>query len=396
MSHHEHSDSYVFPQDSKISQGLFSISAATLIASLVGYFLIGENKAQFYFSWLTAFAYVASIGLGALAFVVIQHITRSKWSVVIRRIPETIGANMWIMILLFIPVILGLHDMYHWTHLDVVEADPILKAKSGYLNVPFFIGRNVFYLILWAFIGYRLYKKSTEMDESADWGIQTTLRRFSGPMIPVLGFSLAFASFDWLMSLDPHWFSTMFGVYFFAMSFQVLFPVMILITLYLRSKGLLTHTIGIPHIESLGKLFFGFTVFYAYIAFCQFMLIYYASIPEETLWFEHRVDGGYIYLAYTLLLGRFLVPFVLLLRKNNKSNFTILKGVSIWILLVHAVELYWIIMPTLHHHVELHLLDFTTLIGLATLFLGLFFQRFKTNSMIPKNDPHLAESLNQH
>lgn len=395
MSHNEHTDSYVFPQDSKISQGLFSISAATIIASIVGYFVI-EDKAQFYFSWLTAFAYVASIGLGALAFNVIQHITRSKWSVAMRRIPEAIGANIWILILLFIPIILGIHDLYHWSHADAVATDKLLSAKASYLNVPFFIGRNIFYFLLWGFIGYRLYKKSTDMDETKDWGIQTSLRRFSGPMIPVLGFSLTFASFDWLMSLDPHWFSTMFGVYYFSMSFQVIFPVLILITLYLKGKGLLTNTIGNSHIETMGKLFFGFTVFYAYIAFCQFLLIYYANIPEETLWFEHRVEGGYEVLAYALLLGRFVIPFFLLLRKDSKTNYTILKAVSIWVLFIHAVELYWIIMPTLHHHVEIHLLDFTTLIGLTTLFLGMFFQKFKSKSMAAFNDPDFAESVNQH
>lgn len=395
MSHNEHTDSFVFPQDSKISQGLFSISAAAIIASIVGYFVI-EDKAQFYFSWLTAFAYVASIGLGALAFTVIQHITRSKWSVAVRRIPEAIGANIWILILLFIPVYLGMHDLFHWAHTDAVAADTILSAKSSYLNVPFFIGRNIFYFLLWGFIGYRLYTKSTEMDETGDWGIQTTLRRFSGPMIPVLGFSLTFAAFDWLMSLDPHWFSTMFGVYYFSMSFQVIFPVLILITLYLRSKGLLTNTIGYSHIETMGKMFFGFTVFYAYIAFCQFLLIYYANIPEETLWFEHRVENGYEVLAYALLLGRFLIPFLFLLRKDSKTNFTILKVVSIWVLFIHAVELYWIIMPALHHYVEIHFLDFTTLIGLATLFLGMFFHKFKSKSMVPFNDPNFAESVNQH
>jgi hypothetical protein len=395
MKHDHLHDSLEFPKETKLVQGLYSIAIASILASFIGYFVI-EEKAQFFFSWLTAFAYVASIGLGALAFIVLQHVTRSKWSVVIRRIPEAIAANLWILAILFIPILLGLGSLYHWTHHEAVEADKLLQAKEAYLNVPFFIVRNVIYFLLWGFVGYRLYKKSVEMDTTADWGIQTSLRRLSGPMIPILGFSIAFASFDWLMSLDPHWFSTMFGVYFFAMSFQVLFPVMILITFYLHSKGLLLNTIGSSQIESMGKLFFGFTVFYAYIAFCQFMLIYYANIPEETLWFEHRVDGGYIYLFITLLLGRFLVPFALLLRKNNKTNKGILKFVSIWILGIHAIELYWIIMPTHNHHLHFSILDVTSLIGLATLFLALFFQRFKSSSMIPKNDPFLADSLNQH
>ncbi len=396
MKHTESHDTYEFPKDTKLVQGLFTISIAAILASLVGYFVI-EEKAQFFFSWMTAFAYVASIGLGALAFVVLQHITRAKWSVVIRRIPEAIGANIWILLILFIPVLFGMHDLFHWTHEEVVATDRILQDKAPYLNIPFFIGRNIFYFLIWGFIGYYLYKKSKEMDETGNWGIQTQLRRFSGPAIPILGFSLAFASFDWLMSLDPHWFSTMFGVYYFSMSFQVIFPVMILVTLYLRGKGLLVNTINMAAIESMGKLFFGFTVFYAYIAFSQFMLIYYANIPEETLWFEHRLEGNYIYLAYTILIGRFLVPFVLLLKKSNKSKLGLLKFTSIWILVIHAIELYWIVMPTLHHHgAHLHLLDFTTLIGLTTLMLALFFMKFTKGSMVPKNDPFIAESIHQH
>ncbi|TNE74609.1 hypothetical protein EP331_01195 [bacterium] len=396
MKHTETHDSYEFPSGSKVVQGLFTISAAAILISIAGYFVI-EDKAQFYFSWLTAFSYVASISLGALAFVVIQHITRAKWSVVVRRIPEVIGSNIWVLAILFIPVILGMHSLYHWTHHEAVEADKLLQDKAPYLNVPFFVIRNVVYFLIWGFIGYFLYSKSKKQDETADHGIQTQLRRFSGPAIPILGFSLAFASFDWLMSLDPHWFSTMFGVYFFSISFQAIFPVMILITLYLRGKGLLTHTINMPHIESLGKLFFGFTVFYAYIAFSQFMLIYYANIPEEVLWFQHRVEGGYKFIAYALLLGRFVLPFVLLLKKSNKSNFGILKFTSVWILFIHAVELYWIIMPTHSAHgVHLSVLDFTALIGTITLMLALFFQKFSKGSMVPKNDPFLSESIHQH
>lgn len=395
MKHDTQSEIIEFPKESKIVQGLYTISAASLLASLIGYFVL-EDKAQFFYSWLMAFAYVASIGLGALAFVVIQHVTRSKWSVAIRRVPEIIVSNLWVLAILFIPVALGIGSLYHWSHHEAVEADHLLQSKAAYLNVPFFIGRNIFYFLLWGFIGFRLYKKSVEMDKTADWGIQTGLRRLSGPMIPILGFSIAFASFDWLMSLDPHWFSTMFGVYYFAMSFQVLFPVMLLITFYFQSNGILTHSINTSHIESMGKLFFGFTVFYAYIAFSQFMLIYYANIPEETLWFEHRIDGGYIYLFYTLLLGRFLVPFALLLRKNNKSNIGLLKFVSIWVLVIHAIELFWIIMPTHHHHIHVSFTDFTALIGLVTLFLALFFQKAKKASLLPINDPFLNESIHQH
>jgi hypothetical protein len=396
MKEHSLKDILTYPSDSKLTVGLFSISVVSLIASVIGYFII-EDKAQFYFSYLTSFAYVASIALAALFFVMLQHVTRSKWSAVLRRLPESVASNLWILLFLFIPVVLGMHDLFHWTHEDAVAADKLLQDKAPYLNIPFFIGRNIVYILVWAFLGHRLLKLSRKMDESGDWGIQTLMRKISAPGILFFGFSVAFASFDWLMSLDPHWFSTMFGVYYFAMSFQVFFPVMILLIFHLHKKGLLTQTIKKTHLQDLGKLFFGFTVFYAYIAFSQFLLIYYANIPEEVLWFSHRMEGSWIYISFTLLIGRFVLPFILLLGMKAKSNFTLLKIVSVLILIIHFIELYWIVMPTFSHHgFHFHILDFTTLIGLGTLFLGALFVTLKKGNLVPVNDPYLSDSLHKH
>lgn len=393
MSKLKITDTLTFPSDLNLTKTLFGVGVAGLLASGVGYFLEHD---QFFFSYLVNFTFFSSIALGSLFFVMLQHLTRSEWSTVLRRIPEAISSNLWIWGLFIIPIFLGMHSLYHWTHADAVATDPVLQGKEPYLNTPFFIIRQVIYFGLWSFLGYQMYQKSVEMDKTGDWGLQTLLRRTSGPGLFFFAITLAFASFDWLMALDPHWYSTIFGVYYFAMSFQGLFAALILIVLFLWKKGLLTATIQKGHIYDLGVQMFGFTIFYAYIAFSQFLLIYYANIPEETVWYLERFDGGYEYLAYFYLFGRFVIPFVVLLPKWTKSNVKIVASVSALILVSHLVELYWIVMPVLHHGFQFDWITVTSFLGLGGIFMGLFFYRFKQNKMIPVNDPTLADSMNKH
>jgi hypothetical protein len=298
--------------------------------------------------------------------------------------------------LFFIPILFGMSNLYQWTNTGYVMDDPILLGKVPYLNEPFFVIRQFIYFGIWGFLGYKLHKVSTDMDRTNDWGLTTLLRKVSAPGILIFALTVAFASFDWLMSLDAHWFSTMFGVYFFAMSIQALFPALILITFWLHKNGILKNTITKSHIYDLGAWFFGFTVFYAYIAFSQFLLIYYANIPEETLWFYHRLEGSWSIITYGLIVCRFVIPFVLLLNRDKKHNKTLLIVASVLIISMHLIELHWIVMPVLHHSgIALSWLDITTFIGLGGIFLGLFFRKLRNYNIVPVNDPTLADSLDK-
>lgn len=386
-------DSLQFPADSKIPRALFGIGVAGLIASGVGYFFDAD---QFFFSYLVSFTFFTGIGLAALLMVMLHHITRSDWGVVVRRISETFSANLAVWGIFIIPVLLGIHNLYHWSHEDAVMADKILKGKAAYLNTPFFIGRQVLYFAIWGFLGYKLHKASVDMDKTADWGITTYMRKLSAPGILLFALTVAFAGFDWLMSLDPHWFSTMFGVYFFAISFQSFWPVMILLVFFLQGQGLLKNTIGKAHVYDLGAWFFAFTVFYAYIAFSQFLLIYYANLPEETLWYYHRLEGSWKYIAYSLLVFRFAVPFLVLMNREAKHNRKVLGAVSVLVLVIHFAEIYWIAMPVLFKHgIHFSWMDITSFLGLGGIFFGLFFNRFKKHKMVPVNDPKLDECLSK-
>lgn len=387
-------DSLQFPSDLNVTKSMTALGVVGLVASAVGYFI---NHEQFFFSYLTSFTFYASIALAALFFVMLQHVTRSTWSVLVRRIPETISSNIWWWGLFLIPILFGMHSLYHWSHESAVASDPVLQGKEPWLNTPFFVIRQIIYIGIWGFLGYRLHKNSVKMDETGDWGLQTLLRRTSGPGIFIYAITVPFAAFDWLMSLDPHWYSTIFGVYFFAMSFQAFFAVMILMVLYFIRNGILSDSLNDSHIYDLGVLLFGFTIFYAYIAFSQYLLIYYANIPEETVWYYHRLHGGWEFIAWAFLLGRFAIPFLVLLPKKAKSNKTVVMAISILVVVVHFFELFWIVMPVLSES-SFHFswMDIAAFLGLGGCFFALFFHRFKKHSIIPENDPKLAECLNKH
>ncbi len=394
MSQVDIKDRLTLPDQVNPTRGLIATGVVGLIASAIGYFL---NHDQFFFSYLTSWVFYMSIALAALFFVMLQHVTRSSWSVVVRRIPETLSYNILPWAIFLIPVLFGMHTLYHWTHHSAVAHDPVLQGKTPWLNSTFFVVRQFIYFGIWGFLSYRLHKNSVKMDETGDWGLQTLLRRTSGPGIFIYAITVGFASIDWLMTLDPHWYSTIFAVYFFSMSIQAFFAVMILMVFYLQSKGVLQQTINRSHIYDLGILLFGFSIFYAYIAFCQYLLIYYANLPEETVWFHHRLEHGYQGIALALLIGRFLIPFLVLLPKKMKSIKNVVIPISILILAVHFFELSWLVMPLLKEHgYSINWMDVTTFLGLGGIFFGLFFNKFRKHKIIPENDPLLEQSVNKH
>lgn len=389
-------DNVQLPESANPSRVIIAVGVVGVLASLVG---VVVNYEQFLHSYLTSFSFFISLSLASLFLVMIHHITRSSWGTTLRRIPETFSSYLWVFALLFIPILLGMSTLYEWVgdleSRNVFYQD-LAEYKSPYLNTPFFILRNVIYFGIWGYLGYALYKNSIKMDETGDWGIDTLFRKISAPGIFFFGFTLAFASFDWIMSLRFDWFSTMFGVYYFAMSFQAIMAVLIVMILWLRGKGLLLNTITRAHINDLGLWMFAFTVFYAYITFSQFFLIYYANIPEATLFYFVRMEGNWQYVFYATIFGRFVIPFIVLLNKSAKANYKVLTTISAIIIVSHVVEIFWLIMPSLHDSLTFHWLDVATFLALAGIFMGLFFFYFKKNSMVPKNDPKLIESLNKH
>ena len=260
-----------------------------LVSGLVGIvflavsFALGSGQpTQFYFSWLVAFLFFLSLALGALFFVLTHYVTRASWSVVPRRMAENIMGTLPLFALLFIPIIFGMHDLFHWTHADAVEHDVLLQRKAPYLNVPFFLIRAAVCFVCWTALALWFRSRSVQQDSSENaQNVRTTLRmiQVSAPALFVFAFTVTAASVDWIMSLDPHWYSTMFGVYYFAGSLVGIFAFMCLLAVAMRRAGLLGGALTLEHLHDLGKLLFAFTVFWAYIAFSQYFLIWYANIP---------------------------------------------------------------------------------------------------------------------
>ena len=352
------------------------------------------NPKQLYFSWLVSFLFFLSLALGGLFFVLIQYAAQGGWGVVLRRIGETTFATIPVMAVLFIPVILGLHDIYSWSVPGAAEQDALLRWKAPYLNVPFFLIRAAIFFACWSFIALVYYQRSRGQDQTGDPAVSARLRRFAGPAIIVLALTQTFASVDWIMSLTPHWYSTMFGVYFFAGSFVGFIALLSVVAVAMRRAGLLDTVVTPEHLQDIGKLLFGFTAFWAYIAFSQFFLMWYANLPEETIWYKARLEGSWKIISILLMAGHFGVPFFYLMGYAVKRRGWTLALGGAWLLAMHFIDIYWLVMPTLHPEgVRPSLLDIATLLAVGGTFVAAASWLMRRQALVPVRDPRIAESL---
>jgi len=347
---------------------------------------------QFYYSYLVAFMFFLSLGLGGMFFTLVHFATKAGWSVVVRRLAENVMGTLPIFILLFIPIAIGVNDIFHhWTHAPA--DDTLVAGKAGYLNVPFFYARAVAYLAIWTFISWWFLKKSVLQDQSGDHDVTRKLQSRSAPALIFFSLTLTFAAIDWMMTLDPHWYSTIYGVYYFAGALVAIFSTLALLVLGLQRTGMMRNVVTTEHFHDLGKYQFAFVVFWAYIAFSQYMLIWYANIPEETLWIRHRTENGWENITGILMLGHFLIPFFFLMPRTVKRIPKLVGLAAVWLLAVHYVDLYWLIMPVHHHHLHVSLMDLTTFVAVGGFFLAALGWQFQRHSVLAVKDPRLSESL---
>jgi hypothetical protein len=298
------------------------------------------------------------------------------------------------MAVLFLPLLLGLRDLYSWAVPGAAEHDALLRWKAPYLNVPFFLIRAAVYFAVWSFMALLYYRGSRGQDVTGDPAVSARLRRLAGPAIIVLAVTQTFASIDWIMSLTPHWYSTMFGVYFFAGSFVGFIALLSILAAAMRQAGLLESVISAEHLHDMGKLLFAFTSFWAYIAFSQFFLIWYANLPEETIWYRARLEGSWEGVSILLMAGHFGVPFFYLMGRDVKRRGWTLAVGGVWLLAMHFVDLYWQVMPTLHPDgVRPSPLDAAAFIAVGGCFVAAAGWLMRRQALVPLRDPRLAESL---
>jgi len=348
------------------------------------------------FSYLLAFAYWGGIALAAVVLLQIFHAVRAKWMVVLRRVVELMAVTVVLFLLLFIPIALGLKHLYPWVepHDLSREAAKLLEHKKAFLNAPFFVIRGFGYVALAALVAQRLFGLSTKQDTSGDVQLTARQRRFGTGALPFIALMFSFAGFDWLMSLQPLWFSTIFGIYFFAGSFVSTLSLLVIVADRARGPNLFGRWMSPEHVHNLGKLMLAFTCFWAYIAFSQFMLIWVANLPEETPFFIARMKGDWGGLGAFLILGHFVIPFGALLSRSLKRDRSRLALVAFWLLLVHAVDLYWLIMPVLSPEgPSFHWTLLTAFVGVGGVAVAFAVWRARGQFNVPVKDPYLADSL---
>jgi len=372
-----------------------AIAAVCALLGTVACAILGTaNPKQFFFSWLVSFLFCLSLALGALFFVLIQYAAQGGWGIVLRRIGETIFATLPVMAALFVPVVLGLRDLYSWSAPGAAAHDALLRWKAPYLNVSFFLVRAALYFGIWSVIALLYYRGSRRQDATGDAGLSARLRRLAGPAIIVLALTQTFASIDWIMSLTPHWYSTIFGVYFFSGAFVGFIALLSVIVAAMRRAGLLDTVITAEHLHDIGKLLFAFTAFWAYIAFSQFFLMWYANLPEETVWYKARIEGSWMQVSLLLMAGHFVVPFFYLMGRTVKRKGATLAIGGVWLLAMHFLDLYWQVMPTLHPEgVRPSALDVAALVAVGGCFVAAASWLMKRQALVPLRDPRLAESL---
>lgn len=383
-------NSYWLTDKGQFGSIALALGVIGLFACAVGYYVDSE---QFFYSYLTAFVFWTTVALGGLFFVMLHYLVGAKWSIVLRRLSENMMIVIPLMALLTIPLLFGIHDLFEWSHADVVKTDALLQGKAAYLNMTFFIIRSVLYFVLWIFLARYLYGLSLKQDNQHSESLFIKARRASAPGMILFALSITFFSFDWMMSLDAHWYSTIFGVYIFSGAFLGSLAFLTIIVLYLRKRNILKDAITVEHYHDLGKLMFAFTVFWGYMAFSQYLLIWYGNIPEETIWFLNRWGNSWRMVTLFIVFGNFVIPFFLLFPQWPKKNPIMLGALSMWVLFVHWVDMYWIVMPSLHKQ-GLHIswVDFAALIGIGGLFVWYFWNKLASHVLVPIKDPGLIES----
>jgi hypothetical protein len=358
--------------------------------SVVGAFV---NAKQFSFSWLFAFAFYFTMLAGCFFWIIVHHVVDAEWSVVVRRQLENLAMLLAVMVLFFVPIVIFRHHLYDWMNLKV-GVDPILDSKRGYLNWHFFLVRSIFYFFFFIAATLLFRRFSIRQDHDGNPAFTLKMRRLAFVALPLFGLSLTFGAYDWLLGLDYHWFSTMWGVYIFAGAAGSSMSLLVLVITALRKAGYLKETVTPEHYHIMGKWMLAFCIFWAYIGFSQYMLIWYANMPEETEYFIRRNTESWNALSLFLVIGRFFVPFVILLIQGMKKKPHRLCLIAGWIVFMQMVDLYIVILPALHGPgVLVSVWDFMPLLGMGATLAFVFLWIARKSSLFPNRDPRLLESL---
>jgi Ni/Fe-hydrogenase subunit HybB-like protein len=300
-----------------------------------------------------------------------------------------------VMALLFLPIVPGMHAIYHWTHADALS-DPVIAAKAAYLNTPFFLARAAFYFAVWIGISQLLLKWSKEQDATGDPAYASKLSYLSAPGLLVYTLTVTFAITDWLMSVNPHWFSTMWGPLFMVGQALGAMALAINVLVLLSTTAPMNRALNPSHFHDLGKLLFAFLMMWAYLTFSQFLIVYSANLQEEVPHYLTRIQNGYQYVTIALVLLHFVVPYVILLSRDVKRDTTRLRIVAAWLIVMRFVDHYWQVAPEFHDTLSVSVIDVALPIAIGGIFLTLYAMRLKSQPLMPLHDAGLEKALTHH
>jgi hypothetical protein len=384
-------NTYTFTDPGRFGRIMAIAGVVGVLATAAGYFVDAD---QFFFSWLVAFSFWVTLAIGGLFMVMVHHLTGATWSVVIRRQGEAVGMTLVLFFLLAAPLLAGVHHVYPWTDEKLMHSIPALEGKLPYLNAPFFAIRTLLYFAVWIFLAWTLWRISLRQDGGWEAEAKSKLLRTSAPGMIAFAIVTTFAAFDWWMSLQPLWYSTIYGVYFFSGGIVSVMAFFAILVHALHAKGILKDVITVEHKHDIGKLLFAFMIFWAYMGLSQYLLIWYANLPEETAFFKERWVGSWKAVSVLLAVGGFAVPFVLLMSRHTKRSPWGLTLFAVWLLIMHWVDVWWNVMPVLHPDgVVLSWMDLTAFVGIGGLFLAFFWRLYTRAPVVPPTDPKLEDSI---
>lgn len=381
----------IYPELAGRQRTFLLAGAAGLVLSGVGY---ATNPEQFFTSYLMGYMLVLGLSLGALAFTMIHQLSGGAWGVVAR---QSLGAATRVLpylTILFLPVVLGIHNLYEWSHEDVVAGDPILQHKSVWLNQTLWIARAAIYFAVWNGLAFLLNKWSKAQDETGDPAIPLRMQRLSGGGLLLFALTMTLASFDWLMSRDPHWFSTIYGALVMVGQGLSTLAFQIIILVYLAKRKPMSEALTTTYLHDLANLMFALTVVWAYFSFSQYLIIWSGNLPEEIEWYLHRMHGGWQTIGVALTIVHFAAPFFLLLMRGIKRNPTLVTKVAMWLIFARLLDLFWLIAPETHHDgLVISWMDLVIPATLFALWVGLYMQQLRTRALLPIHDPQFQEAL---
>jgi hypothetical protein len=392
---------YATPRETARYQRLaLIVGAGFLLLIILGAFLpdFGGGVDQFFRSYLVGYIFWVGVTLGCLGLLMLQHLTGGAWGLAIRRVLEAGTRVLPLMLLLFLPIaIFGLSHLYEWMHINEVTEPTvrkILEKKRPYLNPTFFLIRAALYFAIWMGLMFLLNKWSAEQDRTAERQYARKMQYISGPGIILFVLTVTFASVDWVMSLNPEWFSTIYGLLYVAGWVLSAFSLVIAVMVYLATRKPLEGVIQAPHFHDMGKLLLAFVMLWAYFSFSQFLIIWSGNIPEETKWYLHRLRGGWGWVGITLVILHFALPFVLLLSRDLKRNARRLATIAGLIFVMRMVDVYWLVAPEFNRaHFRFSWMDLAAPIALGGLWLAFFIWQLSLRPLLPFNDPNFEETI---